>query len=58
MPEVIEDREAVWALISHYLKVYDGDARRVGLMVRKDASETELRKEAAPMVAVKIHLNE
>jgi len=54
--EIIRDNDAVWQQISSYLDQYDGDTRRVGIMLGEDATDQEIRAAASDMLAIVVTL--
>lgn len=54
--EIIQDNAVVWDTISQYLERYEGDTRRVGIMLGEDATPEEIRAAASDMLAIVISL--
>lgn len=55
-PELIHDHDTVWDYISQFLQRYDGNTRRVGIMLGAEATEAEIRAQADEMIAIKAYL--
>lgn len=53
-PEIIQDNARVWEIISHYIEHYDGNYRRVGVMMSEGASEAEIRTAVSDMLAIRL----
>ncbi|MCA9913516.1 MAG: nitroreductase family deazaflavin-dependent oxidoreductase [Anaerolineae bacterium] len=54
--KIIQDQALVWEQISQYLERYEGDTRRVGIMLGEDATPEQIRAAAADMLAIVISL--
>jgi hypothetical protein len=52
MADVITDNEQTWALMNEFMDKYDGNIRRVGIMLGKDATSEEIRAAAADLRTV------
>jgi hypothetical protein len=56
-PAIIQDKAAVWELVSRFAQEAGGDYRRVGVMLGEDASEADIRAAASDLLAIKLTLH-
>ena len=56
-PELILDKDVVWEYVLQFIERHNGNTRRVGIMVGKDASQAEIRAQANEFIAIKANLN-